>query len=42
MIAGGGFGGRLIEGDSVFDFCGDPGFGSTGESGLLIPAFGSV
>ena len=36
-MSGGGFGGRLIEGDSVFDLREGPGLGSIGESGLLKP-----
>jgi hypothetical protein len=31
-----------MDGDSVFDFFGGAGFGSTGESGLLVPSLGSA
>jgi hypothetical protein len=41
-MSGGGLGGRLTLGDSVFDLCGLAGFPSTGEDGRCVPGTGST
>jgi hypothetical protein len=41
-MSGGGLGGRLTLGDSVFDLCDLAGFPSTGDEGRRVPGTGSL